>query len=126
MRVAGDMSKYIINYYSGRRLETDKSGRCTGSVRTVRVYPVPGHIPGWSPPRINPAVSATARQDKDIQAQVTERRASWLTTKPLRKPLASNPESAEHSVRELVGRTDTSHDKENVDTLSGKFSKCFE
>ncbi|KAF9410324.1 hypothetical protein HW555_010572, partial [Spodoptera exigua] len=69
-------------------------------------------IDGEPTPRLYPNI------DKDIQAQVTERRASWLTTKPLRKPLASNPESAEHSVRELVGRTDTSHDKENVDTLS--------
>ncbi|CAH0698204.1 unnamed protein product [Spodoptera exigua] len=69
-------------------------------------------IDGEPTPRLYPNI------DKDIQAQVTERRASWLTTKPLRKPLASNPESAEHSVRELAGRTDTSHDKENVDTLS--------
>lgn len=69
-------------------------------------------IDGEPTPRLYPNI------DKDIQAQVTERRASWLTTKPLRKPLTNNPESAEHSVRELGVRGDSSHDKENVDTLS--------
>ncbi|KAF9821541.1 hypothetical protein SFRURICE_014305 [Spodoptera frugiperda] len=69
-------------------------------------------IDGEPTPRLYPNI------DKDIQAQVTERRASWLTTKPLRKPHTNNPESAEHSVRELGVRGDSSHDKENVDTLS--------
>ncbi|XP_037293969.1 nuclear pore complex protein Nup98-Nup96 isoform X2 [Manduca sexta] len=51
----------------------------------------------------------------------SERRASWLTTKPLRKPpLASvNPDVVENSVRELAVRQDISTaDKENIDTLS--------
>lgn len=68
-------------------------------------------IDGDPTPRLYPNI------DKDIQAQVSERRASWLTTKPLRKPLVSNPDAAENSVRELRVR-DRSHDKENVDTLS--------
>ncbi|XP_047542742.1 nuclear pore complex protein Nup98-Nup96 [Vanessa atalanta] len=68
---------------------------------------------GESSPRLYPNL------DKELPAQVPERRASWLTTKPLRKPLVSNPESAENSVRELGVRSDRSaEDKENIDTLS--------
>ncbi|KAJ8704846.1 hypothetical protein PYW08_012166 [Mythimna loreyi] len=69
-------------------------------------------IDGEPTPRLYPNL------DKDIQTQVSERRASWLTTKPLRPALVKNPDSAENSVRELAVRTDRSHDKENIDTLS--------
>ncbi|XP_045541514.1 LOW QUALITY PROTEIN: nuclear pore complex protein Nup98-Nup96-like [Papilio machaon] len=55
--------------------------------------------------------------DKEMP-EVSERRASWLTTKPLRKPLASNSEAAENSVRELAVRPQRSLDKENVDSSS--------
>ncbi|RVE42741.1 hypothetical protein evm_012602 [Chilo suppressalis] len=59
------------------------------------------------------------RLDKEIQSQTSERRASWLTTKPLRKPLITNPDSAENSVRELGVRSpDRMADKENIDSLS--------
>ncbi|XP_050359965.1 nuclear pore complex protein Nup98-Nup96 isoform X2 [Nymphalis io] len=67
---------------------------------------------GESSPRLYPNL------DKELPAQVPERRASWLTTKPLRKPLVPNPESAENSVRELGVRPDRTEDKENIDTLS--------
>ncbi|KAM3955014.1 nuclear pore complex protein Nup98-Nup96-like, partial [Aphomia sociella] len=63
-------------------------------------------------PRLYPSL------EKEMLVQPSERRASWLTTKPLRKPLISNPESAENSVRELGVRTDSQLDKENIDTLS--------
>ncbi|KAJ0184170.1 hypothetical protein K1T71_000593 [Dendrolimus kikuchii] len=58
--------------------------------------------------------------DKELQNQVSERRASWLTTKMLRKPLSSgNPDVVENSVRELGVRSENnSQDKENVDSLS--------
>ncbi|XP_045489033.1 nuclear pore complex protein Nup98-Nup96 isoform X2 [Pieris rapae] len=56
--------------------------------------------------------------DKEMPALESERRASWLTTKPLRKPQASNAESPENSVRELgVKESSTSTDKENIDTF---------
>ncbi|XP_063392013.1 nuclear pore complex protein Nup98-Nup96 [Cydia fagiglandana] len=55
--------------------------------------------------------------DKELPPQFPERRSSWLTTKPLRKPLASAAEtSAEHSLRELGVRSE--RDKENIDSLS--------
>ncbi|XP_045508854.1 nuclear pore complex protein Nup98-Nup96, partial [Colias croceus] len=59
--------------------------------------------------------------DKELPAHISERRASWLTTKPLRKPLVSNPDLVENSVRELGVRTDRStpsnNDKENIDSF---------
>ncbi|XP_060808331.1 nuclear pore complex protein Nup98-Nup96 isoform X2 [Amyelois transitella] len=55
--------------------------------------------------------------DKELPAQTAERRASWLTTKPLRKPVNWSPGCAENSVREL-GVRDRSLGKENIDTLS--------
>ncbi|CAH0731161.1 unnamed protein product, partial [Brenthis ino] len=70
---------------------------------------------GESTPRLYPDL------DTELSAQISERRrrASWLTTKPLRKPLDSNPDSVENSVRELGVRTHRlSEDKENIDTLS--------
>lgn len=55
--------------------------------------------------------------DKELQNQVSERRASWLTTKMLRKPLSTgNPEAVEVSVRELGVRREDSQNKENVNT----------
>ncbi|XP_059050286.1 nuclear pore complex protein Nup98-Nup96 [Achroia grisella] len=67
-----------------------------------------------STPRLYPSLD----KELNLNSQVAERRASWLTTKPLRKPLVSNPDSAENSVRELGVRTDRQNDKENIDTLS--------
>ncbi|KAL4719824.1 hypothetical protein ACJJTC_017631, partial [Scirpophaga incertulas] len=51
---------------------------------------------------------------------ISERRASWLTTKSLRKPLVSNTDSADNSVRELGVRSPErlSLDKENIESLS--------
>ncbi|CAG4952665.1 unnamed protein product [Parnassius apollo] len=67
---------------------------------------------GEATPRLYPNL------DQEL-CQATERRASWLTTKPLRKPLASNPDVAESSVRELAVRPErASVDKENVDSGS--------
>ncbi|XP_048003083.1 nuclear pore complex protein Nup98-Nup96 [Leguminivora glycinivorella] len=63
--------------------------------------------------------------DKELPAQFPERRSSWLTTKPLRKPLPSAAEtSAEHSVRELGVRSE--RDKENIDSLSEEESMTRE
>ncbi|XP_041983346.1 nuclear pore complex protein Nup98-Nup96 isoform X2 [Aricia agestis] len=67
-------------------------------------------------PRLYPSLEREMRGECE---QTSERRASWLTTKPLRKPLSSNPELAENSVRELGVRADRSSvDKENNDSLS--------
>ncbi|XP_038220320.1 nuclear pore complex protein Nup98-Nup96-like [Zerene cesonia] len=71
-------------------------------------------IDGEATPRLYPNL------DKELPAQISERRASWLTTKPLRKPLVSNPDLVENSVRELGVRTDRSapsNDKENIDSF---------
>ncbi|CAG9790496.1 unnamed protein product [Diatraea saccharalis] len=70
-------------------------------------------IDSESTPRLYPSL------DKEMQSQTSERRASWLTTKPLRKPLTTNPDSVENSVRELGVRSpDRLSDKENIDSLS--------
>ncbi|XP_068627116.1 nuclear pore complex protein Nup98-Nup96 [Battus philenor] len=68
-------------------------------------------VDGDTTPRIYPNL------DKEM-SQTADRRASWLTTKPLRKPLASNPEAADSSVRELAVRQHRTMDKENVDSGS--------
>ncbi|KPJ17543.1 Nuclear pore complex protein Nup98-Nup96 [Papilio machaon] len=60
--------------------------------------------------------SAVRNDARDAESTVDS--VNRLTTKPLRKPLASNSEAAENSVRELAVRPQRSLDKENVDSSS--------
>ncbi|KPJ00394.1 Nuclear pore complex protein Nup98-Nup96 [Papilio xuthus] len=84
------------NWLSGSKVSWAEKEKPADGAETPRLYP---------------------NLDKDMP-EVSERRASWLTTKPLRKPLASNSEAAENSVRELAVRPQRSLDKENVDSSS--------
>ncbi|CAK1554264.1 unnamed protein product [Leptosia nina] len=90
------------------QLRADKQNSWPSRTSWTEEKPIEGDTP-----RLYPNL------DKELPSMESERRASWLTTKPLRKPLVSNPEMVDNSVRELGvrDRSVSTIDKENIDTF---------